>query len=131
MSTSEIPASLADLLERPVYGVLATIGRDDTAQASPMWFEHIDDTIRFTHTSTRAKYRNLMRNPSMSLVVYDPDNPYRYIEVRGSLREATPDPTGAFYQHLARRYGQTDPAAPADAADRVILVMSIDRVIGK
>ncbi|MEJ1087832.1 PPOX class F420-dependent oxidoreductase [Microbacterium sp. Mu-80] len=131
MSTTEIPTELIDLLERPVYGALATVGRDDTAQVSPMWFELVDGTIRFTHTNTRAKYRNLLRNPSMSLAVYDPENPYRYIEVRGRLVEATPDPTGGFYQRLARRYGQADPAAPADADKRVILVMSIDKVIGR
>lgn len=96
-----------------------------------MWFELVDGTIRFTHTNTRAKYRNLLRNPSMSLAVYDPENPYRYIEVRGRLVEATPDPTGGFYQRLARRYGQADPAAPEDADKRVILVMSIDKVIGR
>jgi len=131
MSTAEIPSELIDLLERPVYGTLATVGHDGSAQASPMWFELVDGTVRFTHTSTRAKYRNLLRNPSMSLAVYDPENPYRYIEVRGRLAEATPDPTGGFYQRLARRYGQADPAAPADADKRVILVMSIDKVIGR
>ncbi|GAA5146653.1 PPOX class F420-dependent oxidoreductase [Microbacterium pseudoresistens] len=130
MSASEIPDTLIDLLERPVYGVLATVGRDDTAQSSPMWFELVDGTIRFTHTTGRAKYRNLQRNPSMSFTVYDPENPYRYIEVRGRLTEATPDPTGAFYQQLAKRYGNANPDAPADAADRVILVMSIEKVIG-
>ncbi|MGF2949922.1 PPOX class F420-dependent oxidoreductase [Microbacterium alcoholitolerans] len=131
MSTAEIPTHLIDLLERPVYGVLATVGRDDTARASPMWFELIDGTIRFTHTNTRAKYKNLLRNPSMSFAIYDPDNPYRYVELRGRLLEATPDPTGAFYQQLSCRYGNVDPAAPAAAEERVILVMSIDRVIGR
>ncbi|BDZ40321.1 PPOX class F420-dependent oxidoreductase [Microbacterium suwonense] len=131
MSSTEIPAHLIDLLERPVFGVLATVGRDDSAQASPMWFELIDGTIRFTHTNTRTKYRNLQRNPSMSFAVYDPDKPYRYVEVRGRLTEVVPDPTGAFYQQLARRYGDADPAAPADAAHRVILVMSVEKVIGR
>lgn len=131
MSTAEIPAALIDLLERPLYGVLATVGRDDTAQASPMWFELVDGTIRFTHTNKRAKYKNLQRNPSMSFAVYDPENPYRYIEVRGRLTEAVSDPTGGFYQQLARRYGDENPPAPADAADRVILVMSIEKVLGR
>lgn len=131
MSTAEIPSTLIDLLERPLYGALATVGRHDTAQVSPMWFELIDGTIRFTHTTKRAKYRNLQRNPSMSLTVFDPENPYRHIEVRGRLAEALPDPTGGFYQRLSRRYGTADPAAPSDAADRVILVMSIDKVVGR
>ncbi|HCS61483.1 MAG TPA: PPOX class F420-dependent oxidoreductase [Microbacterium sp.] len=131
MSNSEIPASLIDLLDRPLYGALGTVGRDESAQVSPMWFERDDMTIRFTHTTKRAKYRNLQRNSSMSLMVFDPENPQRYIEVRGHLVEATPDPTGGFYQRLGRRYGNPDTPAPADAADRVILVMSIAKVIGR
>lgn len=96
-----------------------------------MWFEVIDGTIHFTHTSKREKYRALKLNSSMSFVVFDPEAPLTYVEVRGSLVEVIADPTGGFYQHLARRYGETDPAPPRDAADRVVLVMSIDRVLGR
>lgn len=131
MSTSEIPASLIDLLDRPLFGALGTVGRGDRAQVSPMWFERDGNTIRFTHTTPRTKYRNLQRNPSMSLAVFDPENPQRYIEVRGQLIEAIPDPTGSFYQQLGRRYGNPDTPAPADSADRVILVMSIEKVLGR
>ncbi|MGO2746086.1 PPOX class F420-dependent oxidoreductase [Microbacterium sp.] len=131
MSSSSVPSHLIDLLERPVFGVLGTVGRGDTAQTSPMWFEFDGDSIRFTHTTKRTKYRNLQRNPSMSLAVYDPEKPTHYVEVRGRLLEATPDPTGSFYQQLALRYGAENPPAPADAADRVILVMSVDKVIGQ
>ncbi len=130
VNAAQIPTDLADLLERPLYGTLAVVGRKGGAQASPMWFEVVDGTLRFTHTSSREKFKALRLNPSMSFVVFDPESPTRYVEVRGELVESIGDPTGGFYQRLARRYGQTDPAAPADAADRVILVMSIDRVLG-
>src|SRR5215207_2339334 len=96
----EIPPELTDLLEAPFYGALGTIRPDDTVQVSPMWFEYDGDTIRFTHTSQRAKFRNLQRNPSMSLAVYDPAQPTHHIEVRGSLVEVIPDPEGAFYVRL-------------------------------
>lgn len=131
MSIPNVPSNLAHLLERPLYATLATVGLDDTARVSPMWFDVVDGTIRFTHTTKRAKYRQLLRNPSMSMAVFDPDKPVHYVEVRGRLLEAIPDPTGAFYQHLSRRYGNVDPEPPADSADRVILSMSIDRVVGQ
>lgn len=126
-----MPDKFAHLLERPLYGTLAVVGTDSKAAASPMWFELIDGTIRFTHTTTRAKYKALQQNPSMSFVVFDPERPIHYVEVRGSLVEVHPDPTGAFHQRLAARYGQQSPPAPADAPDRVVLVMSIDRVLGQ
>lgn len=128
---TEIPEHLLPLLENPNFGALATVRPDGSPQVNTMWFEKDGDTIRFTHTSKRAKFRNLQQNPGMSMVVFDPDMPYHQVEVRGQLAEVIPDPGGSFYLHLARRYGNENPTAPADADDRVILVMSIDRAIGR
>jgi hypothetical protein len=94
-----------------------------------MWFLFDGEDIRFTHTNKRVKFRNLQLNPVMTLSVTDPDDRYRFIELRGRLREVIEDPTGSFYQVLDRRYGARDDSpAPADAADRVILVMAIEVV---
>lgn len=124
--TTEIPAHLVPLLEEPNYGHLGTIRPDDTVQVNPMWFLYDGETIRFTHTTKRAKYRNLMRNPAMSLSILDPANAFSYLEVRGRLVEVIPDPEGDFYVVLGRRYGNAGQQPPPDRADRVILVMSIE-----
>jgi PPOX class probable F420-dependent enzyme len=126
VSADVLPADLIRLLEAPNYGALGTIRPDDTVQVNPMWFLLDGDTLRFTHTTKRAKFRNLQRNPSMSLAVSDPDDPYHYVEVRGRLVAVEPDPEGAFYVVLGTRYGQPDPQPPADSADRIVLVMSIE-----
>lgn len=94
-----------------------------------MWFEFDGESLRFTHTTQRAKFRNLRHNPSMSLAVFDPKKPHRFIELRGTLSEAIPDPTGAFYVRLGKRYGNPGQQAPPDSEVRVILVMSIDKVV--
>lgn len=122
-----IPDNLRRLLELPLYGHLGTIRPDDSVQVTPMWFEFDGEHVRFTHTNKRQKYRNLKHNPSMALSILDPDTPYRYLEVAGTLVEVIPDPTGAFYVRLQNRYGNPSSEAPADKADRVILVMSIER----
>jgi|SRR6185312_71158 len=127
-TTASIPEDLADLLERPLFGILGTIRPSDTVQVNPMWFEYDGEHIRFTHTTKRAKFRNLQLNPSMSLAVLDPDDPMRYLELRGRLVEVIPDPTGSFYVVLGKRYGNAQQEPPADSADRVILVMSIEKV---
>lgn len=125
--TDVIPADYAHLLEQPLYGHLGTIRPDDTVQVNPMWFELIDGTLRFTHTTKRGKFRNLQHNPSMSLSVVDPENPFHYLEVRGRLVEVIPDPEGDFYVRLGRRYGNPGQTPPPDSADRVILVMSVEK----
>ncbi len=119
-----------ELLERPLFAALGTIRPDDTVQVNPMWFEYDGEHVRFTHTNKRGKYRNLQRNPSMSLMVFDPDDPQVYVEVRGRLVEAVADPEGDFYVRLGRRYGDPDTQPPPDKADRVVLVMSVDKVNG-
>lgn len=124
---SILPTDRRHLLEQPLYGHLGTIRPDGTVQVNPMWFEFDGEHVRFTHTTKRQKFRNLQHNPSMALSIVDPDEPTRYLEVAGRLVEVVPDPDGAFYVRLGTRYGDPDTQAPADKADRVILVMSIER----
>ena len=126
--TVSIPEDLRPLLDRPLFASLGTIRPDDTVQVNPMWFEYDGEHLRFTHTTYRGKFRNLQSNPSMSLLVIDDEDPQVYLELRGQLVEVTDDPTGEFYVRLGRRYGNPDQQPPPDKADRVILVMSIERV---
>ena len=107
---------------RPLFGSLGTIRPDDTVQVNPMWFEYDGEHVRFTHTNKRGKFRNLQRNPSMSLLLIDPDDPQSYLEVRGRLVETLADPEGDYYVRLGRRYGDPDTEPPPDKADRVVLV---------
>ncbi len=126
--SASIPEDLRPLLDRPLFASLGTIRPDNTVQVNPMWFEYDGEHLRFTHTTYRGKFRNLQSNPSMSLLVIDDEDPQVYLELRGQLVEVINDPTGDFYVRLGRRYGNPDQQPPPDKADRVILVMSIDRV---
>ncbi|MDF2573117.1 MAG: class F420-dependent oxidoreductase [Agromyces sp.] len=121
------------ILSAPVFGHLATVRHDGAVQVNPMWFEFdaTSGTIRFTHTTTRRKFRNLQANPRMTLEALDPEDPHRYVEVRGSLVDVIPDPEGDFYVHLGRRYGNPDQQPPANKADRVILVMQVEKLAGQ
>ncbi|MGV3711736.1 pyridoxamine 5'-phosphate oxidase family protein [Pseudolysinimonas sp.] len=127
--TVTIPASARALLDSPSIGFLATIRPDGSPQTNPMWFayDEASGTIRFTHTTKRGKYRNLMANPAMSFCLTEPGNGYRYAEFRGRLAEVIADPEAGFYQDLMERYGQPR-VKSEDAADRVILVMSVDAI---
>ena len=121
--TIELSPHFARILAAPVFGHLATVRPHGGVQVNPMWFEFDGEAgvIRFTHTTKRAKFKNLQKNPHMTLEALDPENPHKYVEVRGRLAEVIHDPEGSFYVHLGQRYGNPHQQAPADKDDRVIL----------
>lgn len=120
---SGIPDGYEDLLVRPLFGHLATVRPDGSPAVTPMWFSWDGERLRFTHTTRRAKLRNIEHNPHVSLSVLDPEQPYRYLQARGTVEGIEPDPTGAFYVELARRYGRANATSPPDAPDRVIITV--------
>ena len=108
---------------RPLIGHLGTVRPDGAPSVTPMWYSWDGEVLRFTHTTRRNKLRNIEHQPHVALSVADPDDPYRYLQARGSVEKVEPDPTGAFYMELATRYGRTNPVPPPDAADRVIVIV--------
>ena len=126
-----VPVGYDDLLERPLYGHLATTRPDGSVQVSPMWFDWDGELLRFAHTTKRQKYRNVQRNPRVAMSISDPDNPYRYLEVRGDVERIEPDPAASFFRRIANRYSGDEPPpdapprgeAPPDAADWVVIVV--------
>jgi PPOX class probable F420-dependent enzyme len=99
-----LPASHLDLFARPVCGVLTTIGPDGQPQSSLVWVDVDEDGLAcFSTTLDRQKGRNMRANPKVSLLVVDPENTARFVQVRGDaeLTEA-----GAIEQldALTRRY---------------------------
>ena len=128
---ASIPEQYRYLTDAPLFAHLATVRPDGSVQSNPMWFLVSGDEVRFTHTRSRQKYRNLQANPTMSLSIVDPASPHRYVEIRGHLAGVVDDPTGAFYVRLQNRYGNPSEQAPPDAPDRVILRMAIDKATGR
>ena len=122
------PESHADLLDKPTFAHLATVRPDGAPQTNVMWFAWDGERIRMTHTKTRQKFRNLADEPRVALSIADPDNNYRFIEVRGVVESIEDDDDQAsFYQSLQKRYGQSYQIA--DAAVRVILTIRPEKFI--
>jgi PPOX class probable F420-dependent enzyme len=121
---SVVPESHLDLLERPLYGHVGTRRPDGSIQVNPMWFLWDGEHIRLTHTTKRQKYRNIEYDPHVSMSVNDPDAPYRYLEVRGTVVKIEEDTSAEFFLTLARRYSLDRTEPPADKADRVVLVVA-------
>jgi PPOX class probable F420-dependent enzyme len=119
---AEIPENALDLLERPLYASLGTTRPDGAPQVNPMWFVWDGEFVWFTHTSKRQKYRNLAQEPRVSISIFDPEQPTRYIEIRGEVDHIDADPEASMYQRLSERYtGKV--STPPDAADRVAIAV--------
>jgi PPOX class probable F420-dependent enzyme len=119
--TADLPESHADLLERPLFAHLATIRPDGSPQSSVMWFAWDGQRVRFSHTSTRQKYHNLLADGRVAFHVQDPENAYRTLEVRGQVESMDPDTDATFYRSLQQRYGSDVPVLDADV--RVVIVV--------
>ena len=116
------------ILHSKAFAHLATIGPDGAPQSSPMWFLWDGEHLKFTHTTNRKKYQNIRRDPRVAVSITDVDDPYTYAEFRGIVERIEEDPTGAFYDTLAKHYGvpwrySGDP--------RVILYMKIQHIAGQ
>jgi PPOX class probable F420-dependent enzyme len=114
-----IPETHRDLLERPLYAHLATIRPDGTPQVNPMWFSWDGEYLRFTNTTVRQKYKNVTAHPEVAVSINDPDQPYRYLEVRGVVERIDDDSSGALFMALAERYGLEMDGPPGDVEHRV------------
>jgi PPOX class probable F420-dependent enzyme len=103
MTTAEIPETHKDLLNAQV-AVLGTVGGNGRPQLSAVWFLADGDTVKLSLSNTRQKTKNLIANPQASLLILDPANPYRYVELRGEA-EVTEDDNYAFADKVGAKYG--------------------------
>ena len=123
-----IPVSHLDLLERPLFAHLATLRPDGTPQVNPVWFRWDGERLWFTTETRRFKYRNIVANPSAAVSINDPDQPYRYLEVRGTVDQVVADPSTDGFFELAARYGMDFERPIPDAPRRVLVGLRPEHV---
>lgn len=82
-----IPETHEDLVawDTKSFAHVATSGPDGEPHSSPVWFEWDGTHIKFSLTKSRQKYRNLQRDKRIAFSIMDPENSYRYLEIRGEL----------------------------------------------
>lgn len=103
-----IPDSHKDLLQKKAFANIATVNADGTPQVTPVWFDAEGDQLRINTARGRVKDKNLRRNPVVALTVMDPDNPYRYVQVKGRVTEVTETGADAHIDALAKKYTGAD-----------------------
>jgi PPOX class probable F420-dependent enzyme len=128
MTTPEIPETHKDLLNTQV-AVLGTIGSSGRPQLSAVWFLADGDTVKLSLSDSRQKTKNLVANPQASLLILDPANPYRYVELRGDA-EVVEDDNYAFADKVGAKYGGADLRERDEPGDvRMIVTIKPTRVV--
>ncbi len=99
-----IPEKYLDLFEKKAFASLATVMPDGRPQVTPVWCDFDGTDVIVNTAKGRRKDLNMRANPQVSLAIIDPDNPYRYLEVRGSVVEVTEDGADAHINKMAKKY---------------------------
>jgi PPOX class probable F420-dependent enzyme len=102
---AEIPVAYLDLLNKKVaLANLATLQPDGSPQVTPVWFDYTNGVVRVNTAKGRVKARNLSEGSKVAMSIVDPDNDYRYIQIRGTVTKETTDGADAHIDSLAKKY---------------------------
>ena len=100
-----IPDQYLDLLQqKKAFANLATLMPDGSPQVTPVWFDYRDGRIRVNTAKGRVKARNMREGSPVALAIMDPDNPYRYVQVRGRVKRVAEQNAGSHIDSLAKKY---------------------------
>ncbi len=99
-----IPASHRDLVNGPRVAALTTVMADGRPQTSVVWCDYDGDHVRINCMRGFAKEKNMRRNPRVTLLCYDPREPLRYLEIRGTVVEMTEEGALEHLDGLASLY---------------------------
>lgn len=103
-----IPEKFQDLLQKRIFAGLATVMPDGAPQVTPVWIDYDGENVVFNTAEGRQKDKNLQRDPRVSLMLVDPENPYRYLEVRGAVVERTHAGADDHINKMAKKYLDQD-----------------------
>jgi PPOX class probable F420-dependent enzyme len=104
MAIQMIPDKYLDLFQKRAFAHLATLMPDGSPQVSPVWVDFDGTHLIVNSARGRQKDRNMRRDARVAVEVQDPDNPYRYLLVRGRVVKITEEGADASIDRLAFKY---------------------------
>jgi len=118
-----VPSEYHDLFEKATFAHVTTMLPNDTPHTTPVWigYDADDDRILVNTERGRRKAKNVERDPTVSVSMLDPDNPYRFLSVTGEVEEITTEGAREHIDELARRYTGEDEYQNPIQTERVIL----------
>lgn len=99
-----VPDNFKDLFAKKAFAHLGTVMPDGSPQVTPVWCDFDGTHIRVNSAKGRVKDKNMRRNPKVALALQDPENPYRYLQIRGQVVEITEQGADDHIDSLAKKY---------------------------
>lgn len=99
-----IPDKFRDLFDKRAFASLATLMPDGRPQVTPVWCDFDGTHVIVNSAKGRRKDQNMRQDPRVSLAILDPDNPYRYLEIRGRVVDITEQGADAHIDKMAKKY---------------------------
>lgn len=106
--TKTIPEDYLDLFEKRAFAHLATLMPDGSPQVTPVWVDYDGKYLLVNSAKGRQKDENMRRDKRVAIEILDPQNPYRYLQVRGRVAEITQEGADAHIDRLAKKYTGAD-----------------------
>jgi PPOX class probable F420-dependent enzyme len=103
-----IPEKYRDLFNKRAFASLGTLMPDGSPQVTPVWCDFDGQHVIFNSARGRQKDRNVRRDPRVAMAIIDPDNPYRYLEIRGRVVEITEQGADSHIDKMAKKYLDAD-----------------------
>jgi PPOX class probable F420-dependent enzyme len=129
MSSSVIPPAFLDLFQKKALAHLATLMPGGEPQVTPVWIDYDGELVVFNTAQGRQKDKNLQRDGRVALSIADPDNPYRYLEVRGIVTERTLTGADEHIDKMSKKYTGKDKYSFGQPGEvRVILKIKPEHV---
>ena len=104
LPAKSIPEKFMDLFSKKAFAHLATLMPDGSPQVTPVWVDYQDGFVLVNSARGRQKDRNMRRDARVAIAILDPDNPYRYLQVRGRVVEITEVGADAHIDKMALKY---------------------------
>ncbi len=125
---ASVPASHEDIFRKKAFAHIATVGENGVPQVTPVWIDYDGTYILFNTARGRVKDRKLQANPAVALSVQDPDNPYRYVGIQGTVVEDTEEGAVDHINALSHKYNGRDYPNLSEGEVRVIYKIRPDKV---
>lgn len=117
------------LVDGKNFATIATVNPDGGPQSSVVWVKRDGDAVLFSTTRGRRKERNLARDSRISVSIFETENPYNYVEIRG-YAEMTESNGRALIDELSNKYVNKDFASESDDVVRVTVRVVPEKVTG-